>query len=160
MPWEVSIKRPVGGTMGSKDEIVAWLSQALPSIEWEVEPAMIERIKDMPDHPFHKLLPTWDESTRAHMSIPHLRGHYTAGPLYIEFFSFEREPIEFIHTNIRGTGNSIPALAVICLPRGWVAEDFCENKQIDLTTADADGWKAFQQYRDDAIQRIRESDGN
>jgi hypothetical protein len=156
MPWEVSIKKP-DKPLGSREEVISLMTAAVPTIQWIVEPPLTDRIKDTPNHPFHKLLPTWDESTRTHMSTSHLHGIFSDGRVHIRFFGFEQtEPMTWINSEIRGNGNPIPVLAAICIPNGWIAVDFCENKQIDLASADSSSWDAFRQYRDDAIQRIRE----
>ena len=157
MPWEVTIKGRNDEPLGSRDEIVNAISSALPAVKWRVEPSMLEQIKDMPDHSFHTLLPTWSEATRLHMSTPHLRGDFVDNEMSIELFGFEGDPIKMIHADVRGNGNPIPALAAICLPRGWLVIDVAENREIDLAAGDSTPWEQFTQYRDRAIDSTRKS---
>jgi hypothetical protein len=153
MPWEVAIKKADDTPIGTRDEIVKTISEAVPAFKWRVEPALLEQIKDMPDHSFHKLLPTWPESTRAYMATPHLKGDLVDGQLSIELYGFEGEPIKEIQVNVRGNGNPIPALAAICLPNGWIVVDIAENEAVDLGAINATGWERFREFRDDAIRR-------
>ena len=162
MPWAVLITLPHEEPPGSRNEVVSRMGAALPAIHWETEPPLIDRMKEVPEH----LLPQvegfvarWSESERAYNSTSHLKGYFSEGEVWIEFFGFENEPIRFFYADVRGNGNPIPALAAICLPNGWTAIDFSENKQIDLVSGDASGWEGFRQYRDDAIKRVRESEG-
>ena len=65
MPWEVTIRRSKDEPLGVRDDVVNRISKAIPGITWIEEPPLLERIKDMPDHPFHALIPTWPEETKA-----------------------------------------------------------------------------------------------
>lgn len=157
MPWEVTIKKANDEALGSQQEVIDRIKAAIPTIQWWVEPPMMEKIKDMPDHPFHKLIPTWSAETQAYMSKPHLRGALENGELYIEFQGFEQDPVRFINLEVRGNGNPMPPLAAICLPSGWMVIDL-ENNEVDLAAGDAASWESFRQYRDHAIGKAMEKD--
>jgi hypothetical protein len=136
------------------------MTSAVPEIEWFVEPSMMDKIKDMPDHPFHSLLPTWPEATRAHMATPHLNGALTAADLSIAFYGFETHPLKVIHAEVRGNGNPLPFFAGLCMPNDWKAIDCTTQSEIDLTGEAAAGWEQFRDYRDRAIETIRETQTN
>jgi hypothetical protein len=79
MPWEVTICRADGSPLGVRDEVVRRISEAVPAFAWTDEPPFLERIKDMPDHPFHALIPTWPAEVRANFSRPKLHADVEGG---------------------------------------------------------------------------------
>src|SRR5262249_19638291 len=147
MPWELTIRRPGGEPLGNRDEVIRAMSTALPAIDWVEEPPLLEQIKDMPEHSFHKLLPTWPAETREHFARPRLRGDYDAGEFVIQFFGFEAQPIVFLLAEVRGNGNPLPPLAKLCSVTGWAAMEAGTTQPIDLTADEAEGWKRFCEYR-------------
>ena len=159
MPWEIRIHKPDGVSLGCRAEVVQCIATAVPAIEWIEDPPLLEQIKDMPDHPFHRLLPTWPEETRAYFSRPHLRGDYRGGDLSIQLYGFEAEPLTCVHAEVRGNGNPVPVLAAICRRNGWVVVDAVEKTPVDLTAASAPQWEQFRQYRDRVIRDLSGSQG-
>jgi hypothetical protein len=157
MPWEVMIRKPREEPLGCRAEVVRWIATAVPAIEWVEDLPLLDQIKDMPEHSFHSLLPTWSEETRAYFSRPHLRGDYFAGPLSIRLQGFEAEPLKSVHVEVRGNGNPLPVLAAICVVHGWVAIDSDAGTPVDLTAGAAWGWEQFRQYRDRAIGVVHRS---
>jgi hypothetical protein len=114
MPWEVTISLPHDAPLGDRDSVVKRISTALPSITWIEEPPLLERIKGMPDHPFHALISTLPEETRASFSRAKLLAELDLDNLSIQLYGFETQPIASINVEVRGTGNPIPALAALC----------------------------------------------
>jgi hypothetical protein len=154
MPWEVMIRKPRDEALGCRAEVVRWIAEAVPAIGWVEDPPLLDQIKDMPEHSFHNLLPTWPEETRAYFSQPHLRGDYLEGDLSIRLYGFEAEPLKCVHVEVRGNGNPLALLAAICVGHGWVVIDSDVGTPVDLTAGAASGWEEFRQYRDRAVGMV------
>lgn len=157
MPWEVTIQGPNDSALGDRETVVKLISSAIPEMQWSEEPPLLERIKDMPDHPFHALIPTWPEETRASFARSKLYGDMETGELSIRLYGFEDQPISSVCVKIRGNGNPVPLLAAICNPNGWFATDDGDGQRIDLAGESAKGWESFRDYRDRVIRSARES---
>jgi hypothetical protein len=160
MPWEVTISSPHGEPLGDRDAVVKRISTAVPNIMWIEEPPLLERIKDMPDHPFHALIPTWPEETRTSFSRAKLLAELDAEDLSIQLYGFETQPIASLNVEVRGAGNPVPALAALCIPNGWIAIECAHGTLVDLRSNAASGWEAFGEYRDRAIGSIRQALGD
>jgi hypothetical protein len=154
MPWELTIRATNETSLGDRETVVKRISAAVPGIEWIEEPPLLEQIKDMPDHPFHALIPTWPESTRASFSRSKLLGIFDAAELSMRLYGFEAQPIRSVCAEVRGNGDPLPLLAAICNPNGWCATDDRDGQQIDLTAESAKGWEWFRDYRNRAIHSI------
>ena len=152
MPWEVTIRAPGKGPLGHRDSLVESISATVPAVDWIEEPPLLDRIKDMPDHPFHALIPTWPQEALESAARSKLYGYLDSGECSMQFYGFEREPIESIGVEVRGTGNPVPLLAAICIPNGWIATDDCTGQPIDLTADSAAGWEQFCEYRSRVIE--------
>src|SRR5262245_41348550 len=148
MPWELTIRAADGQPLGDRDSVVKRASTAVPGITWLEVPPFLERIKDMPDHPFHALIPTWPEATRASFARASLQGDFKAEDFSIRLYGFETRPIASINVEVRGAGNPVPVLAALCIPNAWTAVDCCDGKQVDFAARAASGWEAFREYRD------------
>jgi hypothetical protein len=159
MPWEVTIRRADGSSLGDRGEVVRRISEAVSAMTWVEEPPFLERIKDMPDHPFHALIPTWPEEVRASFSRPKLYGDFEGDRFSIRVYGFEGQPISAVNAEVRGDGNPMPVLAALCLPNGWVAIDNRSGQPVELSGGAAAGWEEFRQYRDRAIDSIKNSQG-
>jgi hypothetical protein len=159
MPWEVTIRGPNDKPLGDRETVVKLISAAVLSMDWFEEPPLLERIKDMPDHPFHALIPTWPEETRASFARSKLYGHLDAGEFSIRLYGFEAQPISSVCAEIRGNGNPVPLLAAICKPNGWFATDDRDGQRIDLDAESAKGWEWFREYRDRVIRSGESTEG-
>ncbi len=158
MPWEVTFRNCDKSTIGTRDEVIQKISVAVPAFDWVEEPPMLERIKDIPDHPFHALIPTWPEETRARFSRSKTYGHFNGNGFSVQLYGFETDAIDAIYAEICGDGNPMPLVAALCIPNGWIAVDDTTQQQIDLSAKTAKGWKAFKRYCARIIQRIEASD--
>ena len=157
MPWEVTIRRADGTSLGDRDEVVRRVSEAVPALTWVEERAFLEQIKDMPDHPFHALIPTWPEEVRARFSRPKRYADFEGEGFSVRLFGFEESAMDALHAEVRGNGNPVPVLAALCLPNGWVAIDDRTGQQVELNGGAAVGWESFRQYRDRAVDIIKKS---
>lgn len=152
MPWDVTIHHPNDEALGPRDEVIKLVSAAVPAITWFEEPPLLERIKDMPDHPFHELIPTWPEETRASFARSTTLGDFESDDFSIRLYGFETVPVKAIHLEIRGNGNPLPFIAAICLPSGWIAVDCSNGQTLDFSSRSASGWERFREYRDRVIR--------
>jgi hypothetical protein len=160
MPWEVTIRQADGSPLGDRDDVVRRISAAVPAFAWTEEPPFLERIKEMPDHPFHALIPTWPEEVRASFSRPRLYADVEGDGFSIRLFGFEGTPIGAVHAEVRGDGNPLEVLSALCFANAWVAVDDAIGKSIQLSSGAAAEWEAFRQYRDRAIGIIKSSNDN
>ena len=158
MPWEATIRGSDEKPLGDRETAVKLISAAVPAMEWHEEPPFLERIKHMPDHPFHALIPTWPEETRASFGRSKLYGDLDVGEVSIRVYGFEFQPIDSLRAEIRGDGNPVPMLAAICLPNGWFATDDRDGRRIDLGAESAKGWEWFREYRTRATRAAASSD--
>ena len=159
MPWEVTIRGADDKPLGDRASVVKLISTAVPAMEWYEEPPLLERIKDMPDHPFHALIPTWTEETRASFTRSKLYGDLDAGEFSIRLYGFESQPIASVCAEIRGNGNPVPLLAAICNLNGWFATDDRDGQRIDLGSESAKGWESFREYRNQVIRGAASNEG-
>jgi len=118
----------------------------------------MERIKNQPNHPFRHLIPTWPEDLRQAMLRPTVQASFKGEDFSVQFYGFEGPVIKAIHAEVRGKGNPQGLLASVCRPDGWVVVDDATGREVDLEQEGLEGWKAFQEYRDDAIGRIESSE--
>ncbi|HEV3383496.1 MAG TPA: hypothetical protein VG097_01710, partial [Gemmata sp.] len=130
MPWELTIRSSNDGSLGDRETVVKLITLAVPGIRWIEEPPLLERIKDMPSHPFHALIHTWPEETRASFARSRLRGDFDGGEFSIQLYGFEAQPIPSVCVEVRGNGNPVPLLAAICIPNGWIATDGRDGQRI------------------------------
>ena len=159
MPWELTIRTRTGDPLGEREAVVKLISAAVPGMNWIDEPPLLERIRDMPDHPFHALIPTWPEETRASFARSRLLGDFDAGEFSVRLYGFEAQPIAAVYVEVRGNGNPVPLLAAICIPNGWVAIDGTDGQPVDLAGEAANGWARFREYRDDAVRSLKGREG-
>jgi hypothetical protein len=52
---------------------------------------------------------------------------------------------------VRGNGDPLPALAVLCLPNGWAVIDSANKSRVDLSATTSPEWDSFRAWRDKAI---------
>ena len=157
MPWEITIRALNDEPLGDRDTVVKLITAAIPAIRWIEEPPLLQRIKDMPDHPFHALIPTWPEETRARFAQSKLLGDFEAPEFSVQLYGFEAKPISSVCVEVRGNGNPLPFLAAICKPNGWFATDDRDGQPVDLDAESANGWEWFRDYRDRVIGSVGDS---
>ncbi len=153
MPWELTISAGSGEPLGDRQAVVDHISTALPSLQWFEQPPLLEQIKEIPDHPFHKLIPAWPPEIQASFARSKLLGDLEADDFSIQLYGFEEQPLLTLSVEVRGDGNPIPALASICVPKNWLATENGASQQIDFG-ADAEGWQKFRDDRDTAIRTL------
>ena len=70
----------------------------------------------------------------------------------IEFNTGKEDPIKSIMLHVRGGGNAVPAIMAFAIPAGWSALDCSTGEFLDPVKPSDEGWKKFQEYRDQVIQ--------
>jgi hypothetical protein len=154
MPWELTIRAPDGEPLGDCETVVQRIKAAAPAIRWIEEPSMLEQIKDMPNHPFHALIPTWPEATRARFAQSKLLGDYEGPEFSVQLYGFEAKPIRSVCVEVRGNGNPLPFLAAVCKPNGWFATDDRDGQPVGLDAESSKGWERFRDYRERVIRSV------
>src|SRR6185503_8677119 len=110
MPWELSVAHPNGHRLGSPKEVTTKLSRIWPALEWVLSPPLLEQIQDQPDHPFHKLIPTWSPEMRRRAALPKLVGALEGEGFSFEIFGLDDDPVEDFYLDVRGNGDPTPLL--------------------------------------------------
>jgi hypothetical protein len=157
MPWELTIRALNNEPLRDRDTVVKLITAAVPAIRWIEEPPLLERIKDMPNHPYHALIPTGPEERRARFAQSKLLGDIEAPDFSVQLYGFEAKPIPSVCVEVRGNGNSWPFLAAIYRPNGRFATDDSDGRPVDLDAESAKGWESFCDCRDGVIRTVQNS---
>jgi len=79
-------------------------------------------------------------------------GHLVGSSWSIELNIGDEEPIKAIMLHVRGSGDDVvPVVAAIAAVVGARAWDISSGAFLDETAPAADGWRGFQQYRDQVL---------
>jgi formate hydrogenlyase regulatory protein HycA len=142
MPWQCSVTSAAGTPLGTRAEVVATLSAALPGIRWTEGPSSFDELGGIPNHPFLQL--PWTEEQRAVFSLPKLTGTYDGDGFSLEVRGLESCPLTSFAVTARGEANLLAALRKVCRGGGWSLINGA-GERLDLD-ADPDAeWAAFRQ---------------
>jgi hypothetical protein len=157
MPWEVTIQRENGSTLGELESVQQQIVTAIPAIQFYREASGPEKISIARSRGVE-----FPEVILRHFeTLPAKVGAVFQGDQFsVSLYGFGAQPLNVIHAEIRGEGNPVPLLAALCRPNGWLAIDDASGDPIDLTGANASGWEAFQSYRSQATRDIQASSGD
>ena len=102
---------------------------------------------------------SWDKEMIAWSSTPKLNALYESGDVCLEMYGFRKDgPLTFIHVDVRGCGNPIPALRSLCGPRGWSVAERCKDGEfLDLAGASEKRWNEWQEYLKFALEQAERS---
>ena len=150
MPWEItiingSVERPK--PLGTREEVIAVFAEALPGVLLRQPPA-----------PPQEWLDQMPSDLREAMLRPRLEAEFEAEDVSIQFYASHEPVLERVNGEVRGNGDPIPALAAICVKRGWSVIDSAEQSIVNLSSGSgAPAWERFRKWRDKAINEIGES---
>ncbi len=149
MPWEIHI---FNGTtqqpkpLGSREEVVSAFAASLLGVSLARRPVQPPEILD-------QMLPFVRES----MLRPTLEAIFEADDLSIQFYSHDEPVLWWINGEVRGNGDPVPALAALCLDRGWSVIDASDKSAVSLSLGSGtSAWDRFRNWRDKAINTISE----
>ena len=145
MSWHLNVVSPDGQPLGTRDEVVAAISAALPGVTWAEGLSSFDELASISSSPLLQM--PWTEQQRAVFSLPKLTGTYT-GDVILEIRGLESCPLTSFAVAVRGEANPLAALRRVCLPRGWALADEA-GQRLDLDADVAAEWAAFRR-RDDA----------
>lgn len=151
MPWEVTI---INGTpddrrpLGERESVLSRVGQALPGVKFEL--CLVPPQELTPE--MRAMLP---EADRDRVLRPQLEAFFEGDHFSIEFYCEDASEIDDLGANIRGTGDPLPALAAICLPNGWSAQNDVDRSLIDLASLDGSAWSRFSNWREKSINWLR-----
>jgi hypothetical protein len=80
-----------------------------------------------------------------------LHGVFVGEDFSIEFDIGDEEPVTTIMLSVRGGGDAFGALKSFAVPNQWSLFDCSESSFLDLDSPTAEGFEAFQEFRDRAI---------
>lgn len=161
MPWELTLcKRSSDKSepepLVTKDEVVAAISESIPTIQWHEDLPLIEQINSIPDHPLKELIHTWPESMRKKAEMPKLTGAVVTSEYSITFYGFENYPLTSVGIEVRGNGNPLPVLGSLCNSRNWALREDATQSFVDLDSESAAEWDQFRKYRDRVVEDAEE----
>jgi hypothetical protein len=139
MHWHLHISSSDGRPLGTRDEVVAQISTALPGLRWAEGPSSFDELGNIPGHPFLGL--PWTAEQRAVFSLPKLTGTYDSGDFGLEIGGLECCPLTSFSVTVHGEGNPLPALRNVCQPAGWSVVDEA-GQRLDLDDA---AWESYRQ---------------
>jgi hypothetical protein len=151
MPWDITLVSAAGNPpapLGSRDEVVRAIREAVPEFEWHQSGGLPP-----------ELLAQFSPETAAIMARPKLQAVYDHDDLYVALYGFEQDPMKYVCGEVRGRGNPVPLLARLCADRGWSVVSCTDGSVVGLTAAAAPQWDGFQAYRDRAIAGIHDGGG-
>jgi hypothetical protein len=157
MPWTLIIARANGEPLGAVDHVRAVIEQRLPGTRFWRDPSGAERLAAM-DRRGVAIPP---ELGQILGDLPaDERGLYDSGGISLEFFLGTDPTVKSLTIDVRGGGNPIPALRLLCESDGWQVREL-SGAAVDLGAADAEaGWTRFIHYRDKGIEEIKRRDTN
>jgi hypothetical protein len=115
VPWDISI---INGTveqpkpLGSRKDVIAAFAESLPGVSLERVPA-----------PPPEILDQMSAIVRESLLRPNLEADFETDDLSIRFYTTDEPVLQWVNCEVRGNGDPIPALAALCLDRGWSVID-------------------------------------
>jgi uncharacterized protein DUF4440 len=149
MPWTVVVSRIDGEPFGDVEAVRAAIARQLPATRFWRDPSGADKAAFLPDQ--HRQLfmhlvghPPADE-----------RGLFEGDGFTLELFLGSQPDVKSITVDVRGDGDPLPALRLLCEPLDWcvreVGGELIES-QHDLSA----GWGEFTRYRDYAAHKLNE----
>jgi hypothetical protein len=77
----------------------------------------------------------------------------------IEFNGGRQDPIDGLMLHIRGSGDPLPVLSVLCQRNSWAALDLSTGEFLDLSAPSSAGWTQFQEFRDQLLRNLPKTTG-
>jgi formate hydrogenlyase regulatory protein HycA len=137
----LSITSADGQPLGTRDEVVAHISAALPGLRWAKGPSSFDELNSIPNHPFLQL--PWSDEQRAVFSLPKLTGTYDGENFGLEIRGLESCPLTTFPVTVSGEGNPLPALRKVCQPEWALVDEAGES--LDLNADASSEWAASRQ---------------
>jgi hypothetical protein len=147
VPWEITI---INGTtehplpLGSREEVSAAFAESLPGVSLERPPI-----------PPPEILDQMPPILREAVLRPKLEADFEQDDLSIQFYANDEQVLQWVNGEVRGEGDPVPALAALCLDRGWSVIDCTDKSIVDLRAGRNPAWERFRKWRDKAINQIR-----
>lgn len=154
MPWEITIRRRDGASLGELEQVRERIQSAVPAIEFFDCPSGAEQIAAAAAAGFE-----FPEIIRANLqSKPATQeAQYETEEISIHFYGFESQPLESFYGEVRGNGNPMPVLKALCESNAWVVVNGANGELVDLSAMEAEGWTDFQAFLERAIGSEDES---
>ena len=129
--------------LGSREEVIAVVANALPGIVLECPPIPPQDILDI-------MPPILRESALN----PDLEATYEVDDLHIRFCALNQPVLDWINAEVRGNDDPSPVLASLCGSRNWSVVDV-DNQIVDLAKTSDSAWERFRKWRDFAFQQAK-----
>jgi len=151
MPLELEFRKTAGSSYGTVNEVCQAVAAALPETRFWKDPpgaVFIQKARDQGTE-----FPT---TLREHLEKTDgsYQGTYEGNGFSLEFWFGSSELVDSFLVNVRGTGDSLKAVAIIATCTGWKAIYLATGTEV--TEAD---WHGFQGWRDKSIKKIKGEQG-
>ena len=147
MPWEIRILGESDRPLGNKAEVIEWVRLTLGGVELRRPPL-----------PPPEVMATFSPAVREAFAWPKLEALFEQNDFTIELYCGYEDPIRCLYADVRGSGNPLPVLARLCLPKHWRVISSADKSCVDLTASTADQWQSFCNWRDDAIRQLQDEE--
>ena len=149
MSWDVSVESP-SGPMGTRDEVRAKISAALPGVDWG-DPTMGFLERDGCSFEFMLLGDDDDDVDEDDdADVADDEDDDSAGVAAAPAGG----PISGFVVSVRGQGEPMPTLVKLCKAHGWTLADADDGEEIDLGAKSAPGWQDFKGFRDGIADKL------
>ena len=125
-----------------------------------------KKFEDLPDDPEPDSLGSADNVRRSiSQNLPGVDwsdptwGTYDSDEFSIEFNTGDEDPMNSIMLHVRGSGDPIAAILRFANPNKWSLMDLSTGEYLDPENPSQEGWKNFQDLRDNVLDQYR-NDGN
>jgi hypothetical protein len=157
MPWTLIISRADGEPLGAVERVRAVIEQRLTGSRFSRNPSGAEKVVGMERR--RVVMPPELRQILCNLSADE-RGVYDSGGISLEFFLGTDPTVKSLTIDVRGGGDPIPALRLLCEPDGWQIREL-SGVALDLQADDAGaGWTRFTQYRDQGVGEIKSRETN
>ena len=96
----------------------------------------------MPDHPFHKLIPTWSAESQRRAALPRTVGIFEGESISIEIFGIDEDPVVDLNLEVRGSGDPVPSLMRLSSLLHWSIKELATDRVLDEVRA-KESWAAY-----------------
>jgi hypothetical protein len=122
MPWEIAIKRPDGGSLGSQREVRTSIEAAFPGVRFFREPSGPEKLESLPPG---TVLP---DVIREHWARQQasMQGDFEAEGYSLRFYlgAVDSKALDSVDVEARGASRpAMPFFDALTLATGWIVVD-------------------------------------
>lgn len=143
MPWELALVRRDGAPLGPTAAVRKEIDRVWVGVVWGREPSLLEKIKDVPEHPLHKTVSAWPPELREKAERAKTIAVCEAGGVFIEMYGLEANPLPRLFVEIRGSEDPSPLLLKLSRATGWGIKELGSGRLLEDDALPA-AWDAYR----------------